>query len=51
VIYEKYSTVDGRPVADPSTWGDILTWMVARKEREFDKFTCPQQGKWYTRYV
>jgi hypothetical protein len=51
VIYEKYSTVDGRPVADPSSPGDTLAWIVARKEREMDKFVCPQQGKWYTRYV
>jgi hypothetical protein len=50
IIYEKFSTADGIPVPDPSK-GDILTWMVARKEREFDKFVCPQQGKWYTRYV
>jgi hypothetical protein len=50
VIYEKYSTVDGSPVADPSAPGDILTWMVARKERGFDKFVCPQQRKWYNRY-
>ncbi len=50
IVYEKYSNVHGQPVDDPSTWGDILTWTVARKEREMDKFVCPQQGKWYTRY-
>jgi len=22
-----------------------------RKERAMGKFVCPQQGKWYTRYV
>src|ERR1022692_3747113 len=51
VIYEKYSSVDGRPVADPSAPGDVLAWIVARKERVMDQFVCPQQGKWYTRYV
>ena len=51
VIYEKYSTLDGRPVADPSFPGDTLTWIVARKEREMDQFVCPQQQKWYTRYA
>ena len=51
VIYEKYSTLDGTPVADPSLPGDTLTWIVARKERELDQFICPQQQKWYTRYA
>jgi hypothetical protein len=51
VVYEKFSNVHGEPVPDPSSWGDILTWMVARKEREMGKFVCPQQGKWYTRYA
>jgi len=51
VIYQKYSKFDGSPVEDPSSPGDILTWMVARKERSLDKFVCPQQGKWYTRYT
>src|SRR6185295_12231414 len=44
VIYEKYSTVDGRPVGDPASPGDVLAWIVARKEREMDQFVCPQQG-------
>jgi len=52
LIHEKYSTVDGFPVEQASAPGDIIGWFVARKEREMgDKFVCPQQGKWYTRYV
>jgi len=51
ILYEKYSNFQGEPIADPSSPGDILTWMVARKERSLDKFVCPQQRKWYTRYV
>ncbi|HEY2014292.1 MAG TPA: hypothetical protein VGH38_12370 [Bryobacteraceae bacterium] len=50
VIYEKYSSIDGKPMADPSC-GDIIAWMVARKDRSLTKFVCPQQGKWLTRYV
>lgn len=50
VIYEKYSTMDGIPVSDPST-GWTLAWIVARKERAMGKFVCPQQGKWSSRYV
>ena len=50
VIFEKYSTMDGKPVADPSAPGDTLSWIVARKDRAMGKFVCPQQVKWYTRY-
>ncbi len=51
VVYHKYSRQSGEPVADPSSPGDILAWIVARKERPFDKFVCPQQRKWYRRYA
>ena len=51
VIYEKYSTQRGEVIADPSTPGDILAWIVARKERSLDRFVCPQQSKWSTRYA
>ncbi|MBV8903669.1 MAG: hypothetical protein JOZ22_08540 [Acidobacteriia bacterium] len=50
VIYAKYSGMDGAKVTDPSLPGDVLAWIVARKERETGKFVCPQQGKWFTRY-
>lgn len=51
VVYRKYSTQGGQPVADPSAPGDVLTWIVARKERSLGQFVCPQQTKWYTRYA
>jgi hypothetical protein len=51
VVYEKYSTVGGKPVAGPAAPGDIVAWIVARKERNMHEFACPQQRKWYTRYV
>jgi hypothetical protein len=43
--------MDGSPVPDPSAPGDTLAWIAARKERALEKFVCPQQRKWYTRYV
>ena len=51
IIYEKYSTIDGRTLVDPSLPGDTLTWIAARKDREIAQFVCPQQQKWYTRYA
>jgi hypothetical protein len=51
LIYERYSTVDGELVDDPGQTGDILAWMVARKERDVKPFVCPQQRKWYARYA
>ena len=30
----------------------MLAWIVARKDRAMgQKFVCPQQGKWATRYL
>jgi hypothetical protein len=51
VVYNKYSDIAGRPVGDPSVPGDILAWIVARKERPMGRFVCPNQDKWYSRYV
>ena len=52
VIYEKYSGMDGTPVADPAAaptrWRG--SW-PARNAPWGEKFVCPQQGKWATRYV
>jgi len=50
IVYQKYSDIAGRPVADPSVPGDILAWIVARKERAMGRFVCPNQAKWYSRY-
>jgi hypothetical protein len=50
LIYEKYSTIGGAVLADPSVSGDNLAWMVARKERTLGDFARPQQRKWLTRY-
>ena len=50
-IYEKYSTIDGEPVVDPSFHRDVLAWHVARKDREMGQFVCPQQGRWASRYA
>jgi hypothetical protein len=51
VLYVKYSDPYGAAVEDPSAVRDAIAWIVARKERGFDRFTCPQQGKWYSRYA
>jgi hypothetical protein len=51
LIYEKYSSIDGTLLVDPSVAGENLAWMVARKERKLGDFVCPQQRKWITRYV
>jgi hypothetical protein len=50
VVYLKYSTLLGKPVLDPSSFPDVLIWVVARKEREISAFTCPQQKIWADRY-
>ena len=50
VIYEKYSRIDGTVVEDPST-GDIIAWIIAKKERPMGQFVCPQQRKWFSRYA
>ena len=51
LIYEKYSSIDGVVLPDPSVPGENLAWLVARKERAMGDFVCPQQRKWLTRYV
>ena len=50
VVYLKYSTYEGKPIADPSKARNVLIWMVARKERELDTFLCPQQKMWSSYY-
>jgi hypothetical protein len=46
VIYQKYSTEDGKPVSDPAVGGHILIWLVAAKEKEVRVFRSPQQDGW-----
>lgn len=50
VIYKKYSREDGTPVGDPGEGGDVLIWLVAVKEAEFEEFKNPQQGGWRLLY-
>lgn len=49
-IFERYTTEWGEP-AEPSTPGDRLIWLAARKDREMGEFVCPQQGMWQARYA
>ena len=51
IVWEKYSSFEGAVIAEPEAAPNTLAWIVARKVREMDKFVCPQQGKWATRYV
>src|SRR5262249_45259115 len=46
VIYKKYSREDGTSVSDPAEGGDILIWLVAVKEADFEEFKNPQQHGW-----
>ncbi len=50
IVYVRYSHQDGRALDDPGGFQDSILWVVARKTRSLDKFVCPQQGKWSTRY-
>jgi hypothetical protein len=51
IVYLKYSTRLGKPLADPSQASDVLIWVVARKERDVPAFVCPQQTMWSDRYA
>ena len=46
IIYEKYSTVKGTPINDPSVGKNVILWIVAKKIKEIAKFVIPQQGFW-----
>jgi hypothetical protein len=50
VIYKKYSREDGTSVTDPGEGGDILIWLVAVKEADFEEFKNPQQEGWRLMY-
>lgn len=51
VVYRKFSTELGAPVDDPAGKGNVLVWMIGRKERPTGDFQCPQQEKWQAEYV
>lgn len=46
IIYEKYSTVKGTPIKDPSVGKNVILWLVAKKEKNIKDFIIPQQGIW-----
>lgn len=51
IVYRRYSTSRGVPIADPSEAHDALIWLVARKTRTLEKFDSPQQALWRDHYL
>jgi hypothetical protein len=51
IIFHQCSTMDGIRISDPENHRDVLLWAVARKLRPLEKFVCPQQGRWSTKYL
>jgi len=51
VVYKRFSTEFGATIEAPENKGNVILWMVGRKERAMGDFRCPQQEKWKTEYV
>lgn len=49
IVYLRYTGMDGVGGA-PEELSDALIWVAAHKVAEIERFTCPQQGRWSTRY-
>jgi hypothetical protein len=45
-----FSTPEGIALEKPSRAVDAICWIVGKKIRPFEKFHCPQQGRWERRY-
>lgn len=50
LLYFEYSSSTGVKVKDPSINKNIIVWIVARKNRNLNKFIVPQQKCWKTEY-
>ncbi len=50
IVYHRYCTKEGTPLADPDAAPDVILWLVGRKLRPLTRFEVPQQGKWHGRY-
>jgi hypothetical protein len=50
IAYLKYSTYKGKAVSDPSKHGNVVLWLVGKKEKDVPIFVCPQQTIWATDY-
>lgn len=51
IVFRKFTTIDGVPIDDPAAHRDVLLWAVARKLVPLERFVCPQQGRWSTKYL
>ncbi len=50
IVYLRYSTDRGVPLAAPVVHGDVLMWVVARKTAEMQEFLIPQERLWQEWY-
>ncbi len=50
IVYLRYSTNRGVPLAAPLVHGDVLMWVVARKTAEMREFLIPQERLWQEWY-
>lgn len=50
IVYRAFSMPTGQQLEQPSRAVDAICWLVGRKVRPFEKFECPQQGRWERRY-
>lgn len=46
IIFKRYTSFFGAPVARPQQSPDTLIWIIARKTRSMDAFRIPQQEYW-----
>lgn len=46
ILYKKFTTSTGIEISDPTLPGNILLWIVAKKEKRLGRFVIPQQGYW-----
>jgi hypothetical protein len=46
VVYERYSTQEGKPIREPSIRENVLMWVVGRRTQPAERFVVPQQGTW-----
>jgi hypothetical protein len=51
IVYLKYSTLFGKPVSDPKKVRNAIIWLVGRKKRDIETFSCPQQKIWSSYYI
>lgn len=51
VVYHRYSTERGIPLASPLPYDDVVIWLVGRKMKSLRTFAIPQQESWKDLYA